>query len=395
MNWIPRCATRLGAGFLLIGTVQADILRVGPGQPYADIPPAIAAASDGDVIFVFPGTYSDLDVVNKSISVIGRGTVTKRVSSTTGCTISSLAAGKSVLLANLAFELPPNHTITPPALHISGCQGVVRVDNCSFFGADLPFAFQGGTAVVVSSSTDVVLTESLFVGGDGRDGTTTNGNYGGNALSIYAGSRAALYDCKVYGGEGGDHGDCGPCIGGDGGHGVSVPGEAYVFASCCEMVGGLEGNTGDYFSGERGRGLIEQRRNTVQVLDCQISWIDGTVQSLPGRSHSLRATTPGIHRTTHRFSITGQPGDEVYLLESPSPLFSPHVAELNGVLAVDAAFAQARPIGTLVGTTMGFYHPLPTLEPGVPHGQWFIQALVRQTNGELTLSGPINLVLYR
>jgi hypothetical protein len=41
---------------------------VGPGQPYSDIPPAIAAASPGDTILVDPGSYSPFNV-SKTLTI--------------------------------------------------------------------------------------------------------------------------------------------------------------------------------------------------------------------------------------------------------------------------------------------------------------------------------------
>lgn len=389
---VRRLATFLLASLGTSGLVRADVLHVGPGEPYAEISAAIAAAADRDVILVEPGLYADLDVVNKSISVIGVGRDAVTVLTTSGATVSSLAAGKCVVLANLTIEMPPHITPTPSALFVSGCLGSVRVDNCYVFGSEN--SWYPGPAASVSSSGDVVFTRCALEGGYGQDGNG-DGSDGGGGIAIGGSSRVALYDCLVAGGDGGDHGNCWGCIGGDGGPGAYITSTCYLFASGSTFSGGSPGSDGDYWGGGSGYGIDRQSGSTVLLLDSNTSSSNGGVQLLPGRSYRLSAITPADSKTAHRFSIQGDPGDAIYVLESDRPAFGPMTTELSGVLCADAALASDRPIAVLAGTIQVFHLPLAALPAGVSNARRFVQVVVEKPNGVRTLSGPIALDVLR
>lgn len=54
-------------------TISANVLKVGPGQPYATIQSAINAAVTGDTVKVLPGTYDEVISITKDIVVEGSG----------------------------------------------------------------------------------------------------------------------------------------------------------------------------------------------------------------------------------------------------------------------------------------------------------------------------------
>ncbi|MFQ6060517.1 MAG: cell surface protein, partial [Thermoplasmata archaeon] len=58
---------------IMPGNVRATTLYVGGGGPgnYTTIQAAINAASPGDVVYVYSGTYSENVIVSKSLSLIG------------------------------------------------------------------------------------------------------------------------------------------------------------------------------------------------------------------------------------------------------------------------------------------------------------------------------------
>jgi hypothetical protein len=60
---------------LLFSISEAAIFRVANGgtQPYSQVQPAISAASAGDTILLFPGTYNGF-IVNRRLVIIGAGT---------------------------------------------------------------------------------------------------------------------------------------------------------------------------------------------------------------------------------------------------------------------------------------------------------------------------------
>ncbi len=68
------------AGALLVAAVPAQrtwvvSARGGPGVNFTDIPPAIAAAADGDILVVRPGSYGEVQITGKGLSVIGEAGV--------------------------------------------------------------------------------------------------------------------------------------------------------------------------------------------------------------------------------------------------------------------------------------------------------------------------------
>lgn len=67
--------TLLSLSLLLASPACADLLRVGPGQPYTRIADAAKAARDGDTVEILPGEYrGDVAVwPQKRLTIIGRG----------------------------------------------------------------------------------------------------------------------------------------------------------------------------------------------------------------------------------------------------------------------------------------------------------------------------------
>ena len=73
------------------GIASAATARVVPGSG-TPIQDAIDAASDGDVIFVGPGTYSENVVVNRSVSIKGAGSAKTTVQSPNSNTVFTVVA---------------------------------------------------------------------------------------------------------------------------------------------------------------------------------------------------------------------------------------------------------------------------------------------------------------
>jgi len=62
-------------GFACLGPLAfaGNVIRVGPGQTFAEIGPAVARAVHGDLILVTPGTYAPFVVDGKGVSIVGDG----------------------------------------------------------------------------------------------------------------------------------------------------------------------------------------------------------------------------------------------------------------------------------------------------------------------------------
>jgi hypothetical protein len=63
----------LGLGCLGPLAFAGNVIRVGPGQAFAEIGPAVASAAHGDLILVTPGTYAPFVVDGKGVSIVGDG----------------------------------------------------------------------------------------------------------------------------------------------------------------------------------------------------------------------------------------------------------------------------------------------------------------------------------
>ncbi|MFW3146333.1 MAG: right-handed parallel beta-helix repeat-containing protein [Thermoplasmatota archaeon] len=147
-----------GAMMVFTEEVSGTNLIVGPGQTYTTIQGAINAASTGDVIRVYDGTYEEKITVGKSISIIGNGsaktkikgdgsgnlvTVTTsnvkigQISISTGTTSGSYAAVYAGTgISNLKIE-NCNFSTSYYGLRIyassSSHSSRVKVQNCSFY----------------------------------------------------------------------------------------------------------------------------------------------------------------------------------------------------------------------------------------------------------------------
>ncbi|MCI0585418.1 MAG: hypothetical protein L0323_01095 [Planctomycetes bacterium] len=110
----------------------------GPGVNFTDIPPAIAAASDGDVLLVQPGTYSHFVLSGKGLRILGAGAA--------NTTIVNPTIG---LPGVFRTEIGP----VPPA-------SVVYVDRMQF----LPSGIFDTTLRVLGSTTRAALADVTILG---------------------------------------------------------------------------------------------------------------------------------------------------------------------------------------------------------------------------------------
>src|SRR5688572_32926121 len=76
----------------------------GPGSHFTDIPPAIAAASPGDVLIIRAGLYSSY-TLDKGLTLLGESVATTKAKYTTGGTwIQNLPAGQLAIVAHLNHD---------------------------------------------------------------------------------------------------------------------------------------------------------------------------------------------------------------------------------------------------------------------------------------------------
>ncbi len=145
-------ALALAAGPLHAGVLVVD---ASGGGDYTTIQAAVDAAAEGDVILVRPGgvhgVYDETEIVSKSVHVVGLGSQVQLWA----LDIRLLSADQDVGVSGLGIG----------TMRVVNCQGSVRVQDCVTIGYDGVEELEG---LVITSSLDVVLTDSQFYGGFGN-----------------------------------------------------------------------------------------------------------------------------------------------------------------------------------------------------------------------------------
>lgn len=206
------------------------------GADFTTITAAIAAAVDGDVIVVRPGSYAAFDVVDEHLVIRGDGTGDVNVVGRT--TVSSLAATREVELANLRFFASAAQTLETFGADANA--GVVALRNCSLTGANggATFATRNGrSAAAFDACTLVIVHASSFTGGAGSSTEPFLGR--GAEGARFLGSTALVLDATFRGGHGGEDFD-GDEDGEDGGDGASFQSSS-VRAAHTTFLGGHGG----------------------------------------------------------------------------------------------------------------------------------------------------------
>lgn len=203
----------------------------GPGHHFKDLPPALAAASDGDTILVRRGVYQG-GATGKALTILGSPGVSLR----TPFTVSGLAAGKTLTLAGVTIKLTwspssgkpipgwgavrlllsnnqgrvhldrvtlPLNSISIPLFPCTNRMGGVRIQNCAHVTMTR-CSVTGVTPLRVSAST-VAVSSSTLQGHQPRCctiATTTTCSQPTEGLVVGSGARVYLSRCTVSGGRG-------------------------------------------------------------------------------------------------------------------------------------------------------------------------------------------------
>jgi hypothetical protein len=178
----------------------------GTGQ-FTNIPPAIAAAQDGDVIIVLPGNYSSF-TLTKSLTIVGQGNVTAFGSV---LAVNNIPAGNRAAVVNLRAS----------GLSVTNCAGHVIVQDVLPASVGAPFSLG------VTNSADVRL----------------RGIVTGSATARPQLSRIELARCTIYGPGGG--------FLADGEIGLDSAGQNRLHMVGTAMIGGQGGESpGGSFAGD-------------------------------------------------------------------------------------------------------------------------------------------------
>jgi len=216
--------------------VSAATLEVGTGGKtgYTTIQAAVDAASDGDTVVLFPGTYRgsgncDIDLRRKTISLQGTD-----------------PADASVVAAT-----------------ILDCQGTVDEPHRGFYAADFSGEISGLTIVnghasaggaIYCENSAVVLSHCRLLDNATLPGDAKRASDGGSGGGVYCiGSTLAVVDCLISGNSTGAGLDSREATGGFGGDGAGVFSmDSGVRISDSTIVGNVTGAGGNGLDGGRG-----------------------------------------------------------------------------------------------------------------------------------------------
>lgn len=366
------------------------------GAPYATLQAAVDAAVDGDVVLVRTGDYAGCAIDGKALMLVEDAGASARVTST--LFVRNLAAGQCVVLAG--FEMAGSNA---PALEADAIQGSLRGEGLalrvspSFANASVP-------AVDLRDVQDVAFVRSTFTGG-----ATGNGIVAGGAGLRAQNAGLALYDCAL-------DGAYGVYSSGRGGEGLNVSG-GELFASNCDLRGGIGGPGGVQFTGgpgcaawfplpggTGGDALRALSGATSRLLDCRLSGgaggpggvtscgvpgatgtagssASGSSSVLAGVSRSLAAPFVAREGESVPWTVRGSAGERAWLFFANGPGQQFHAA-LFGSALIANPFAYRIPLGTIPASGELTVHLLvPELGPGLDARVRFVQALCTSSSG--------------
>ncbi len=381
--------------------------------PFVSIQAAVNAAQEGDVVLVRPGNYTGFVALNKSLIVVGDLGAAIVVQGTVR--VVDLAASKFVVLANLLVTGTNFVPIEQSAgLDLANNAGSVRVEACTLTGGN-----GVGRGVHARACDDVAL-----VGCELRGGTSSGTQSVCDGLDVAEASIVTVYGCVIQGGAGTAI-SCTQQVGHDGADGGDVR-NAFLFGANSTFEGGRGGDAergfifGCPMSGNGGDG-IHAVNAAVHLFDsatvagsggqgiqgcgsCAYSGYVGAARSggsfsdLVGSSRLLYLSTPATSGSTTTAALHGTPGDYVSLLVSETPAPSEFIPGWHGMLLVPRPRAglgtRVLPAGTIPASgDINMPLALPTIAPGAPARTLFVQALFRDTQGNVFLSGARSLTV--
>jgi hypothetical protein len=339
---------------------------MGPGATHADLPPAIAAAEDGDTVLVRPGTYAAFTLDGKGLVITADVTGFPKITGT--LTVRNVPTGSAVVVRGL--ETVPDSAVDLGLL-VEDCAGPVWVEKCKLRGS---YSMRPDAARVLQSA-HVSFARCGLYGAPGF--ATGSAGWPGGCGVRAEGSGVVLYDCEAFAGDGlwGDD------IGGEGGHGIHLANGSTAFAAGCLLDAGDGGGADDdpdLFTGETICGYCGHGGSGVILLDAASSatlldnvylpgqggistsaegcpdgppgqaitnYSSDAVVQLAGEARAFRLGSPRHEGEATTLSFTAEPGDLAFALASGAHGWA-ILPAFSGALLLDPALV-ALPMGTV------------------------------------------------
>lgn len=367
------------------------------GGDFTDLPQAVAAAAQADVLLVLPGNYSAF-ALDKRLLIVGQG---PGVNVSGQVHVHDINTGSTTALVDLnVVSLKIESCSRPVILDGLKTSAPSTVNGC----VDVRFARSslvlGGVgdfedALQVDNSR-VEISDSVVHGRDGFDCFCCgagSGGFGGAGVRVRLGSHASVYRSSLGGGVGGE--SLGACcdflIGGDGGIGLQIQSgcTGLVAGLATDVVaGGADGD--DCLGGSGGTAWSIMNSGSARRSGATVPPpISGTFElpALPDPSLTVSGTP--VHGNVITFRVDAEPGANVDLIMGRNAI----VTAVPG-LAEDLLVLQQRVfhLGT-VGASghADFNFPVPA---SLPSGfTFFAQAKVSFSASDVRYSNSTPVIV--
>ncbi|MEM7307560.1 MAG: hypothetical protein AAF682_12860 [Planctomycetota bacterium] len=219
----------------------------GPGADFTDLQAAVNAAASGDTVLVKEGFYGGATIDGKALRITAEADASVVLQGP--LRVQSTAPAQTVFARGLTVE--PG--VGQPPSAVTGCAGVVWLEECVLSGPAFGFFGSQGHGLLVESSATVNLMDCALLGAESIDASGAQG-------LVASASLLNLYDCVLLGGPGNP--------GAPGGDGARLDGVTAMFSGST-ATGGAGGDADGLFQpcpGEGGAGLVLTGGSTARDL---------------------------------------------------------------------------------------------------------------------------------
>jgi hypothetical protein len=97
----------------------------GRGTHFQDLPAAVAAVADGDILRVRPGIYSPFTMIGKGLRILGEDAATVSIRGAGAMTIGSTSPGQTIWMQDIALRLSASASAPAATLRVEDAAGSV------------------------------------------------------------------------------------------------------------------------------------------------------------------------------------------------------------------------------------------------------------------------------